>query len=187
MPASAAIVPPEDDEVLMQRYRDGELAAFESLYARHKDALYRYLLRGCTQPEAAAEMFQDVWASLIRTRHRYEPRAKFSTWLYRIAHNRLIDHWRLQPRAPLPLDEEMEIAAAEHERPDMQALAQERGRRLRQALGDLPIEQREAFLLHEEGGLTLEQIAEVNGVGRETIKSRLRYALAKLRGALSDV
>lgn len=173
--------------MLMLRYRDGDLEAFESLYGRHKDALYRYLLRGCSQPDAAAEMFQEVWASLIRTRHRYEPRAKFTTWLYRIAHNRLVDHLRLQPRTPVPLEETIVAVAAEHERPDAQALAAERRRRLLQALGALPPEQREAFLLHEEGGLTLEQIAEVNGVGRETIKSRLRYALAKLRGALTDV
>lgn len=173
--------------MLMLRYRDGELGAFEHLYARHKDALYRYLLRGCSQPESAAEMFQDVWANLIRTRHRYEPRAKFTTWLYRIAHNRLVDHLRLQPRVPQPLDDTIVVTAAEHERPDAQALAGERRQRLLMALGALPPEQREAFLLHEEGGLTLEQIAEVNGVGRETIKSRLRYALAKLRGALADV
>jgi len=171
----------------MLRYRDGDLAAFETLYRRHKDALYRYLLRGCAQPEAAAELFQDVWASLVRARARYEPRAKFSTWLYKLAHNRLIDHLRLLPRAPLPLDDDPPFAASEHERPDAQALAAEKRLRLQSALAALPVEQREAFLLHEEGELTLEQIAEVSGVGRETIKSRLRYALVKLREALADV
>ena len=175
------------DEALMLRYRDGDLAAFETLYRRHKDALYRYLLRGCGQPEAAAELFQDVWASLVRARARYEPRAKFSTWLYRLAHNRLIDHLRLLPRTPLPLDDDPPLAAAEHERPDAQALATEVRARLQGALSALPLEQREAFLLHEEGELTLEQIAEIAGVGRETVKSRLRYALVKLREALADV
>jgi RNA polymerase sigma-70 factor, ECF subfamily len=170
----------------MMRYRDGDLAAFEMLYRRHKDPLYRYLLRGCAHAESAAEMFQDVWAGLVRSRAGYEPRARFGAWLYRLAHNRLIDHLRLQPRAPLPLEEELIPAAAEHERPEAQALAGERGQRLRQALAALPAEQREAFLLHEEAGLTLEEIAEVSGVGRETVKSRLRYALAKLREALAD-
>jgi RNA polymerase sigma-70 factor (ECF subfamily) len=98
----------------------------------------------------AAELFQDVWASLIRVRASYEPRAKFSTWLYRMAHNRLIDHLRLVPRAPLPLEEELIPAAAEHERPEAQALAGESAGRLRRALAALPVEQREAFLLHEE-------------------------------------
>jgi len=171
----------------MLRYRGGERGAFETLYGRHKDALYRYLLRGCARPEIAAELFQEVWASLIRSRERYEPRAKFTTWLYRLAHHRLIDHLRLAPRAPQALDEIVEPAAAEHERPDAQALASERGARLHAALAALPLEQREAFLLHEEGELTLEQIADITGVGRETVKSRLRYALVKLREALADV
>lgn len=162
------------------------MRAFETLYRRHKDPLYRYLLRGCAHADAAAEMFQDVWAGLIRARAGYEPRARFSTWLYRMAHNRLIDHLRLMPRAPLSLEEELIPAAAEHERPEAQALAGECGRRLRQALASLPAEQREAFLLHEEAGLSLEEIAEVSEVGRETVKSRLRYALAKLREALAD-
>lgn len=176
---------PTDEELMMQ-YRDGDLLAFEMLYRRHKDPLYRYLLRGCAHPDSAAELFQDVWAGLIRARAGYEPRARFSTWLYRLAHNRLIDQLRLAPRAPLPLEEELIPAAAEHERPEAQALAGEAGRRLRQALRALPAEQCEAFLLHEEAGLSLEEIAEVSGVGRETVKSRLRYALAKLREALAD-
>ncbi len=178
----------------MMQYRDGRLAAFETLYRRHKDPLYRYLLRGCAQPETAGELFQDVWASLVRVRATYEPRAKFTTWLYRLAHNRLIDHLRLAPRAPLSLTSDDDEApppqalwAAEHERPDVQAQAAEQGLRIRRALAQLPLEQREAFLLHEEGGLTLDEIAEVSGVGRETVKSRLRYAVVKLREALADV
>ena len=139
----------------MMRYRGGELAAFEMLYRRHKDPLYRYLLRGCARPEVAAELFQDVWASLVRVRGSYQPRAKFSTWLYRMAHNRLIDHLRQAPRMPLPLEEELIPAAAEHERPEARALAQESAGRLRRALSALPAEQRQAFLLHEEAGLSL--------------------------------
>ncbi|MBV8062567.1 MAG: sigma-70 family RNA polymerase sigma factor [Nevskia sp.] len=170
----------------MMQYRNGEMTAFEQLYRRHKDPLYRYLLRGCAHPESAAEMFQDVWAGLIKARAGYEPRARFSTWLYRMAHNRLVDHWRQAPRAPLPLEEELIPAAAEHERPEARVLAGEAAQRLRRALTALPVEQHEAFLLHQEAGLSLEEIAEVSGVGRETVKSRLRYGLAKLREALAD-
>jgi len=146
----------------------------------------------------AGELFQDVWTSLVRVRLSYQPRARFTTWLYTLAHNRLIDHLRQLPRAPVSLtqdddDEESGWAtpqalwAAEHERPDAQAVASEQRLSIRRALASLPIEQREAFLLHEEGGLSLDQIAEVSGVGRETVKSRLRYALVKLREALADV
>ncbi|MDR3414718.1 MAG: RNA polymerase sigma factor [Nevskia sp.] len=174
------------DEDLMMMYRSGDMAAFEVLYRRHKDPLYRYLLRGCAHREAAAELFQDVWAGLVRSRGSYEPRARFGAWLYRMAHNRLIDHLRLAPRAPQALDEELLPPAAEHERPEARLLAGESATRLRRALADLPVPQREAFLLHEEAGLTLEEIAQIGGVGRETVKSRLRYALAKLREALAD-
>jgi RNA polymerase sigma-70 factor, ECF subfamily len=179
----------------MMQYRHGTLAAFEQLYRRHKNPLYRYLLRGCGQAETAGELFQDVWASLVRARSSYQPRAKFTTWLYTLAHHRLIDHLRCLPRQPLSLsvDDDDEtptpaaLWAAEHERPDAQAVAAEQRLNIRRALAALPIEQREAFLLHEEGGLTLDEIAVVSGVGRETVKSRLRYALVKLREALADV
>ena len=193
MPAAAS------DEDLMMQYRNGGLAAFELLYRRHKDPLFRYLLRGCGQADIAGELFQDVWASVVRVRLTYQPRARFTTWLYTLAHHRLIDHLRLAPRVPVSLtrqddDEDadegpvpLSLRSAEHEQPESQAVAAEQRQRILLALAALPIEQREAFLLHEEGGLSLDEIAEVSGVGRETIKSRLRYGLAKLREALADV
>lgn len=86
------------DETLMLRYRDGEVAAFAPLYARHKGALYRYLLRQCGQPALAEELFQDVWLKLIAARAGYTVQARFATYLYRLAHNRLIDHYRASRR-----------------------------------------------------------------------------------------
>src|SRR5581483_459483 len=90
--ASAA----SSDQSLMLAYRAGDAAAFDVLYARHKGGVYRYLLRHCSNAGTADELFQDVWMSVIRVRESYEPTAKFTTWLYRIAHNRVIDHWRAQ-------------------------------------------------------------------------------------------
>ena len=80
------------DEILMLRYRDGDTDAFARLYARHKGPLYRYLLRQCGQPAVAEELFQDVWLKLIAGRSGYAVQARFAAWLYRIAHNRLVDH-----------------------------------------------------------------------------------------------
>lgn len=175
------------DETLMLRYARGELAAFDALYARHRGGVWRYLLRGCGgDAQAAAELFQDVWANLVRAAPRYVPRAKFTTWLYQLAHHRLIDHWRAA-RVHEPLDSVPTLAVPEHEHPDTQTEAALQRRRLLAALQALPVEQREAFLLKEEGGLTLEEIAAATGVGRETVKSRLRYALVKLREGLADV
>jgi RNA polymerase sigma-70 factor (ECF subfamily) len=190
MPAPAATA----DEDLMLAYAAGEAAAFDALYARHKGGVYRYLLRQCRQGGVADELFQDVWMNLIRARASYAPTAKFTTWLYRLAHNRLIDHYRASAHLTLvSADDEVHedaIAAlpgARGDDPRVRAENRELGERLRAAVAALPSAQREAFLLQQEGGLSLAEIAELTGVGTETVKSRLRYALAKLRGDLVDL
>src|SRR5699024_1409435 len=182
-PASTEDAGAVTDEILMQRYARGDTAAFDTLYARHRGPLYRYLLRGCGNRDAAGELFQDVWARLIRARHRYRPRARFTTWLFRMAQNRLIDHSRRQrPRGDMPAD----LAAPDHDNPEQRTDRRQAADRLLIAIAALPFEQREAILLKEERDLSLAAIAEVTGVGRETVKSRLRYALAKLREVLPD-
>ena len=192
MPAPA-IVAETRDEDLMLAYAAGDAAAFDVLYARHKGSLYRYVLRQCAHAGVAEELFQDVWMNVLRARASYVPSARFATWLYRIAHNRLIDHWRATGQVELvsagvddddPLDA---IAAARDDEPDAQANARERSTRLYSACAALPAMQREAFLLHQEGGLELAEIAELTGAGVETVKSRVRYAVAKLRLELGDL
>lgn len=172
------------DETLMLDYASGNSTAFEMLYARHKGPLYRYMLRGCRSEAIARDLFQDVWVKLIQARHGYEPDARFNTWLYSIAHNHLVDHYR-RSRPMVDLPEETAIPVRDE--PDAQASRKQGADRLLAAIGRLPFEQREAILLREERGLSLDAIAEVTGVGRETVKSRLRYALAKLREGLADV
>lgn len=171
----------------MRCYQRGDASAFERLYRRHRDPVFRYLLRGCSDRERAAELFQDVWASVIKSRATWEPRAKFTTWLYRMAHHRLIDDYRLARPPTEPIEPDLPVPAPEHEQPEQAADGAQRLQRVLAAVQALPIEQREAFLLKEEGGLSLEEIGTVTGVGRETVKSRLRYALAKLRQELFDV
>lgn len=171
----------------MQRYQRGDAAAFETLYRRHRDPVFRYLLRGCSNRERAAELFQDVWMSVVKSAASWEPRAKFTTWLYRLAHNRVVDDYRLARLATEPLEADIPVAAPEHQQPEAEVSGRQRLQRVLVAVQRLPLEQREAFLLKEEGGMSLEEIGEATGVGRETVKSRLRYALAKLRQELSDV
>ncbi len=183
------------DEDLMLAYAAGDAAAFDALYARHKGGVYRYLLRHCANAGTADELFQDVWMNAIRARSSYAPTAKFTTWIYRIAHNRLIDHWRAAGHVELVSahaddDGEDPLAAIPGRRgdePEVRAGAREIGARLTAALAALPPAQREAFLLQQEGGLDLSEIATITGTGIETVKSRLRYALAKLRAALGDL
>jgi RNA polymerase sigma factor (sigma-70 family) len=176
-----------DDTALMHAWIRGEVSAFEQLYARHRTRLYRFLLRQLRQPALAEELFQDVWQRVIAARERWTPEAAFSTWLFRIAHNRLADHWRAAShRPPPPADADLRTARiADPDSPEQQLSEFEQRRRLQLALDELPDEQREVLLLRLEQELTLEEIGAITGVGRETVKSRLRYAMDKLRARLN--
>jgi RNA polymerase sigma-70 factor (ECF subfamily) len=174
------------DSALMLRYQDGDTSAFETLYRRHNDALYRYLMRHCRHPATAEDIFQDVWGKIIKARATYRPTAKFTTFMYRVAHNCFIDHIRRNKRHSNNTELDPELYADTSETPETateRSLAKER---LAIALNDLPDEQKDAYLLHEEAGLSIDQIASVTGSNRETAKSRLRYAVNKLRAAIEE-
>ena len=156
------------DSALMLRYKEGDVAAFEILYRRHNDSLYRYLLRRGLNHDTAEDVFQDVWSKIIKSRSKYRPTAKFTTFLYRES--------RTDPN----------LSANPTDEPDLIAEKSLARNRLDAALLTLPDEQRDVFLLHEEAGLTLDIIAHVTGVNRETAKSRLRYAMNKLRSILAE-
>lgn len=176
------------DESLMLAYAAGDATAFEQLYARHRGPLYRFLLRQLRDPALADEFFQDVWQRVIAARRGWKPEAAFTTWLFRIAHNRLNDHWRaLKHRPPAPDDAEDRTARVQDpDTPERQLSEFEQRRRLQLAMAELPEDQREVLHLRLEQELTLEEIGEITGVGRETVKSRLRYAMDKLRARLSE-
>lgn len=180
-----------DDGALMLRYRNGDTKAFEILYTRHKGALYRYLQRICRNREAVNDLFQESWSKLVASRARYEPRAQFTTFLFHIAHNCAVDYFRRAERQHIgrtdDVDELQErLPSADTDRPDTQASEAQLQAAFQRALAQLPDEQRNVFVLREETGLTLEEIGEITGVTMETAKSRLRYALTKLRTALKQ-
>ena len=168
----------------MLAYQHGDAGAFETLYKRHRGALYRFVLRSLHQRSAAEELFQEVWMRVIEARGRYAPQARFTTWLYTIAHNLLVDHWRKKGLVLVELDEDQLVAAPDN--PARQAEARQTLARFLQALEALPHAQREAFLLHEEGGLSVAEIAAATGTNEEAAKSRLRYAMAKLKAATDE-
>ena len=175
-----------EDSALMLRYRDGDVAAFETLYRRHKDPLFRYLLRLCRQRAAAEDVFQEAWGKIIRSRDDYRPTAKFTTFLYHVAHNCFIDYIRRNKRHGQTTDIEPDSQPDEADCPETLVEKSLARRRLDAALSALPDEQRDVFLLYEEAGLSLEEIATVTDCNRETAKSRLRYAVGKLRAALDE-
>ncbi|CAN5139385.1 RNA polymerase sigma factor [soil metagenome] len=181
------MAPETDDIDLMLSYRSGDAKAFETLYGRYRGGLYRYLLRQCGDPEIASDLFQEVWSRVVKARNSYRPTARFNTWLFRIAHNCYVDHYRREQRRPTAGEPGCaDWADDPSERPEAQTQDLERAERLLAALDKLPAEQREAFLLREEAGLSLGEIGQATGVGRETAKSRLRYAVQRLRDALTE-
>lgn len=181
------------DEELMSAYRDGDIKAFNVLFSRHRDLLFRYLSRQAGNQSAAEEIFQDVWASVIKHRANYSVRARFKTYLFHIAHNRLIDYYRSNSRIDAISYEneapQMLEAMTSDDSPVDSADTQRKVARLLNLLERLPAAQREVFLMHEESGMSLSEIAQTMEVSRDTVKSRLRYALERLRrgmGQLAD-
>jgi RNA polymerase sigma factor (sigma-70 family) len=183
--------PQISDEALMARYVAGEQAAFATLYARHREPLWRYLTRLLQHEAEGEELYQEVWHKVIQQRNQFVD-VPFKPWLYRVARNLAIDVIRRRQLAPMQSMDEMVLQfpnAAEQLRsedsPELAKLDEEQHARLLAALAELPAEQRDVVLLKAEGDLTLEEMGELTGHGRETVKSRLRYALAKLRQVLA--
>ena len=184
------------DESLMLAYGLGDPVAFDRLYARHRGPVYRYLLRHLGDRVIAEELHQEIWLRVVRGRSTYEASAKFTTWLYTVARSRLVDHWRASRHARvLSLDDDDPEALARaasgadptnQDTPLESAVQAQAGSRLQDALASLPPAQRDAFLLHIEAGLAIAEIAALAGIGEETVKSRLRYAYARLRQALGE-
>ncbi len=174
------------DEQLMHAYREGDAGAFEELYRRHKGGLYRFVLRNVRDRAVAEELYQEIWMRVIEARGRYEVQAKFSTWLYTIAHNRLVDHWRKKGLQVVSLDTESEFPANPGFEPQGVLEAKQGLDRFARELESLPPAQREAFLLHHEAEMSVSEIARATGSNEEAAKSRLRYATAKLKEALGD-
>ncbi len=190
------------DEHLMQAYTAGDGAAFDVLYARHEGSLYRFVKRmlGANMSAQADEVFQDCWLRIITARESFvAERGRWKTWAYTVAHNLAMDRLRMSGRevnwGEVSDDESSDPpqddlgwlkASLDDKSPSTEDLAYWRaaGQQLLHCLNELPAVQRAAFLLHHEDGSSVEELADALGLGFETAKSRLRYALQKLRGCM---
>jgi len=176
----------------MARFARGDAAAFEVLYRRHETRIWRYLHRHVGNRECANELMQEVWFGVARNASRYRPKARFTTWLFTLAHNRMVDWFR--SRRPVESLDAIGIDAPEITRitapcsgePYAAAVAHDQMAALLDALRQLPEDQREVFVLQIEGDLKVEEIAGITGSAFETTKSRLRYARTKLRELLKE-
>jgi RNA polymerase sigma factor (sigma-70 family) len=182
-----------DDETLMLAFVAGDAQAFETLYDRHALLVWRFVQRSVQNPALADDLVQDVWFRLLQHAPGYAPTARFRTWLFTLAHHRMVDHWRTH-KAHASLDAETEdgaaladtLAAASGFGPERRLDSREQAQALLDALATLPAAQREAFLLQAEAGMSVAEIAQATGVPLETARSRLRYARAQLRTALES-
>ncbi len=187
------------DHQLMVAYAAGDAAAFDVLYARHEGAMYRFVRRvlGPALAAQADEVFQDTWLRIVTARASFSPQgASWRTWAFTIAHHVAMDRLRVSGRelsmdsmggeeSDDPLDWLQGALDAAHPSTEDLAFWRAAGRQLLACLEQLPAVQRAAFLLHHEDGASVEELARSLGLGFETAKSRLRYALQKLRGCMS--
>jgi len=186
------------DEALMVAFRDGDSTAFEVLVVRHRRALFNFLLRSVGRKSRAEELLQEVFVRVIRAKDRYQKTARFSTWLFTIARNLCVDESRRQRfRRTKSLDERrgghadglnlLDVTAANQPGVDEQAEGPGLRARMAAAIDKLPDEQREVFLMRQVGGLSFKEIGGAVGAPENTVKSRMRYALEKLRQELADI
>ena len=175
----------KSDESLMLAYQGGDAGAFELLYQRHKDGLFAFLFRNYPRSAVVEELAQETWIAVINAAVRYQPEARFRTWLYQIAHNKLVDYWRRPDNRHTQLDAAAEASPIGEDAtsPLESTLFEDR---VMTALAALPRDQKDAILLQEQG-FSHADIAEITGVGAETVKSRLRYARNQIREQLGEI
>ncbi|WP_044556302.1 sigma-70 family RNA polymerase sigma factor [Shewanella piezotolerans] len=174
----------------MLQYASGNARAFELLYSKHKGPLYRYFVRQIYDNQLAEDLYQEAWSRVIKAAANYQAKAKFTTWLYRIAHNLIIDHVRAKkPESSFSdtFEDEQEtefVASCLSESPEQLLQQQKKALLLKDCVKDLPQVQQEAFLLNIEMGFTAATIADIAGATVEATKSRLRYANKGLKACV---
>lgn len=188
---------PCSDETLLTGYFSGDLSAFTELYERHRGGVFRYILRQLHDNQLAEDLVQDVWGKVISHGKEFNPEAKFSTWLYTIARNRIIDHVRhhnVAVRAGKdanysPESGQQEFSNDENDRvlnPENKIAMAQQIAAMKSCLQVIPKLQLECFLLKEEGNLTIADISEVVSISFEAAKSRMRYAYRNLRQCITN-
>jgi RNA polymerase sigma-70 factor (ECF subfamily) len=181
--ADAAAAAAAGDETLMEAFGAGDAEAFDVLYARYRGPVFRFFLRQLSR-EDAEEAHQETWLKLIRAAERYVAQSSFRSYLFTVAHNVLTDRFRRDARRPRRQDDaEADDQADEIDTP-MEAHRAQLADRLLRAIRRLPAPQREALVMREETGMSHAEIAMATGATAEGVKSRLRYAMQKLRSEL---
>ena len=195
----------KDDQQLMSDYANGDATAFKLLYARYEKPVYQFLYNGCHSDPLARELFQDIWMRVVKSHEQYNQHVPFKAWLFKTAKNRLIDSYRQQSTSALDQrsdsDLHTDLDNVQHEQfsasadswsiislnPEQITSLTQQSETLKSVLQTLPDAQREAVMLKHIAGMDIKEIAEIQGEGVQTVKSRLRYAMVKLRQKLKEL
>ena len=187
----------EADEALMLRYQGGEVRAFEILLERHEKPIFNFLLRHVGSRHVAEDLLQDTFLRVVKSAASYQRQAKFTTWLYTIARNLCVDRSRRQKhRRAQSLDQPLrdddgsgtllDVVPGRELSAERKTISRRLHEKIEAAVANLSDEQREVFILREFQDLPFKEIAEIVGVSENTAKSRMRYALEKLRLELAE-
>lgn len=181
---------PADDADLLRAHCAGDPQAFARLYDRYDRPCFQFIRRllGAAHGDAAEDLHQETWIAISRNAAGFDPgKASFRAWLFTVARHKVFDHFRRQKVAVLSTSEADAVMMVEDPGPTPLEAVQTRelADRLVAAVDALPLEQRGAFVMFAQAGLSLEEIAQATGVALETAKSRLRYARARLRQSLA--
>jgi RNA polymerase sigma-70 factor, ECF subfamily len=183
----------DTDEALLGRFQRGDARAFEELLRRHQGPVFNFLYRMVGERAAAQDLLQEVFLAVVENPAGFDGRSRLTTWLYRVARNRCVDHLRREGirravsfHAPVgeddaPLGDSLAAAAPP---PDQEAESRELLRRLDRALPSLSEEQREVFVLRAILELPIKEVAEIVGRNENTVKTQDRRATESLRRLL---
>ena len=185
----------DDDDRLMIRLQEGDRTAFDAIVERHQGELFGYFLRSTRDAAGAEDLTQETLLKVYSQSWDYLPLGKFRGWMFRIAHNLLVDNVRrgkrdalvgaIKRRSPDPDRDPLAHLTDDWLPADLQASGRELRALVDGLLDGLPAEQRETFTLHHFHGLSLPEVADAFDVAVPTAKSRLRLAREKLREGLA--
>lgn len=181
------------DQELLEAYRRGDARAMDQLVERHAGAVYAFARRMLGDGPQVDDLVQEVWLKVLRAGGAFDGRSRFTTWLFAVTRNACLDHARRRRRAPPeasaagPDLAEPVDGLVDPGPPVLDRVAKkELSAMLEQAVAALPFEQREVFLLREQTDMTFHEISESLGLPRDTVKSRMRYALTHVRRFLRE-
>lgn len=171
----------------MLAFAQGNASAFEQLYQKHRLVIYRFFIRQNFTVSVAEELTHDTWLKIINAKDSYQVSAKFTTYLFTVARRLASDLQQKKSTLCEITTAESELALIENEqyKKDSTVNQQDLAQALTQQIAMLPFEQRAVFLLKQEAGFSIEDIATITCENKEKVKSRWRYALKKMRAGLS--